>query len=110
MTLTIGPDVRGRYLRSVLNNLAEYGFTYRSITHDGGTEHGWTVADTAEYMLDLELANITLANVNNRERKVGLFIVNEANMAPMDMIADFGAANEEDMAVVQRCIDGGTSA
>lgn len=110
MTLTIGPDVRGRYLRSVLNNLAEYGFTYRSITHDGGMEHGLTISDVAKDAIDLELCHVQLTNVDNRERRVGLLVVNEANMAPMDMIADFGAANEEDMAVVQRCIDGGTSA
>lgn len=110
MTLTISPDVRERYLKSVLNNLAEYGFTYRSVLHDGGREHGLTVSDTAKEVMDLELCHIQLTNVESRGRRVGLLVVNEPNMAPVDMIADFGAAKEEDMQLVQRCIDGGTSA
>lgn len=110
MTLTIGPDVRERYLKSVLNNLAEYGFTYRSILDGETAIHGVTVSQAADRAIDLDACHIRLINVDDRDRKAGLFVINEPDLAPVDMIADIGVANEDDMPLVERCIEGATSA
>ncbi len=104
-------DTSKRYLRSVLNHFHEYGFSYRSVALEGAdAAHGLTVEKAVDEVFAGELAHVTLTNVEERTRKIGLLIVVDHPQPPMDLIADFGAANEEDLAIAQRCIDGGSGA
>lgn len=98
---------REDFLKTVLNNFHEYGFSYRSvIDEDGGAQHGLTVERIVSEVFDLGIAHITLTNTTNRGRKIGLLVVNEADGAPADLIADYGAANKNDLEIADRCIQG----
>lgn len=103
-------DANKRFLKSVLNNFHEYGFSYRSVADGENETHGLTIDRTVEETFAVEAAHITLTNVNDRSRKIGLFIVLDHPQAPMDLINDFGAKNKDDLAIADRCIEGGSSA
>jgi hypothetical protein len=108
--LKITEETRKRYLTSILNNFVDAGFKRLSV-NDGEEEHyGLTITDTIDMVFELELSQITLAKPKNHNRKIGLMIVMEPDQTPADIITDFGATNEDDMAIAQKAIDKGTSA
>ena len=107
MNFTI--ETSKRYLRSVLNNFHEYGFSYRSVALEGeDATHGLTIEKAVEEAFAGDLCHVTLTNVKERSRKIGLLVVLDHPQPPMDLIADYGAANEDDMEIAQRCIEGGS--
>lgn len=109
--MQITQETRKRFLKSVLKNFHEYGFSYRSvIDEDGESQHGLTIDRATEEVFATEISHLRVTHVGDRGRKIGMLIVNERGAPPTDLIADFGAAREEDMRIADRCIEGGSSA
>ena len=108
-TLTITQDAQKRYLKSVLSNLAEYGFNYRSVYHTEGV-HGLTIDRAIEVAFANNAAHIGVTHTGNRGRKIGLLLNIEDDVPPADLISDVGAAHKSDIEIAERCITGGTAA
>ena len=95
------------FLTQVLKNFAEYGFNYRSVHYDDGqADHGLTITEAVTNARATDAAHLKLTHTKQRARKIGLLIVTEPDQTPMDMIADYGTAGENDAAIADRCIQG----
>ncbi|MCP1316885.1 hypothetical protein [Halomonas sp. 707B3] len=108
-TLTITQDAQKRYLKSVLSNLTEYGFNYRSVYHTEAI-HGLTIDRAIEVAFANNAVHIGVTHTGNRGRKIGLLLNIEDGVPPADLISDVGAAHKNDIAIAERCIAGGTAA
>jgi hypothetical protein len=106
MTVTANSLTRAWLVR-VLNNFAEYGFNYRSVMNTDGAAHGLNPGDTADRILTTGECHLSLTNISNRGRKIGLLIgPADENEPPAGIIHDIGTANEGDMPIATRCIMG----
>jgi hypothetical protein len=95
------------FLAQVLKNFAEYGFNYRSVHYDDGeADHGLSITDTVANARSTDAVHLKLTHTKERSRKIGLLIVTEPGQVPMDIVADYGAANENDVAIADRCSQG----
>ncbi|WP_075881489.1 hypothetical protein [Vreelandella massiliensis] len=110
-TLTITPDVQKRYLKSVLSHLAEYGFDYRSVfAPDGSARHGLTIERATIVAFENDAPHIKVTHTGNRGRQIGMMLNLDEGTPPSELITDVGAKHADDIAIGERCIEGGTSA
>lgn len=107
--LTITQDTQKRYLKSVLSNLAEYGFNYRSVYHTEGV-HGLTIDRAITVAFETGAVHISVTHTGNRGRKIGLLLNIEEGVPPAELISDVGAAHKSDIEIAERCIARGTAA
>lgn len=109
-TLTISQDTQKRFLKSVLSNLAEYGFNYRSVHVSlDNVFHGVTIDRAVEIAFTNNAPHLRVTHTGNRGRKVGLMLNLEDQVPPAELISDVGAAHKDDIAIADRCIEGGSS-
>lgn len=110
-TLTVTQDTQKRFLKSVLSNLAEYGFNYRSVFIDQDTaHHGLTIDRAVEVAFENDAPHLGVTHTGNRGRKIGLLLNLDEGTPPADIVRDVGAAHANDIAIGNRCIEGGSSA
>lgn len=107
-TLTITQDTQKRYLKSVLSNLAEYGFNYRSVYHAEAV-HGLTIDRAVDVAFETGAAHLSITHTGNRGRKIGLLLNLEDGVTPADLIGDMGAAHINDLEIAERCIVGAST-
>jgi hypothetical protein len=110
-TLTITQDIQKRFLKSVLSHLAEYGFDYRSVYNaDGSARHGLTIERATIVAFENDSPHLRVTHTGNRGRKIGLLLNLDEGTPPNELIKDVGAAHKDDIAIGERCVEGGTSA
>lgn len=107
-TLTITQDTQKRYLKSVLSNLAEYGFNYRSVYHTESV-HGLTIDRAVDVAFETGAAHIGVTHTGNRGRKIGLLVNLEDGVPPAELINDMGAAHANDIEIAERCVTGASA-
>lgn len=80
------------------------------LSEEGSEGQNLTFSQTADLVFDLDTSHVRIKHTGDPSRKIGLFVVLDADTPPAELIADYGASSAEDMKIADRCIERGTSA